>query len=93
MSGSLQHVEDDGARCSVCGALAVGPCARCSAPLCGDCCVIVRGKAKPYAICPPCERRGGALSGAWTSLLVWLGAIFLALALATVAVGWLAARR
>ena len=93
MSGSLQHVEDEGARCSVCGALAVGPCARCEAPLCGDCCVIVRGKAKPYAVCPSCEKGGAPLANAWSGLLRWLAAIFVLLALATAAVGWLAARR
>ena len=93
MSGSLQHVEDDGARCKVCAALAVGPCARCAAPLCGDCCVIVRGRATPYAVCPSCAKPAATLGAAWNGLVVWLLGVFVLLAVATAFVGWLAGRR
>jgi hypothetical protein len=61
--------------------LAAGPCARCRKPLCGDCCVITRHGASEWAICLPCERRGGrSLRAAWMGLLLWLGLPLLALA-------------
>ena len=94
MSGSLQHVGDDDAKCVICGVMAVGPCARCHDPVCGDCCVIVDGKAMKFAICLRCERRGGrSIGGPWSSLLVWLGGILLALAAATALLAWLTSRR
>src|SRR5689334_20231448 len=45
------HGEEPDARCVHCGRLAVGPCARCDAPVCGDCCVLTDGGARIYAIC------------------------------------------
>jgi hypothetical protein len=78
----LQLVDGDGpARCSGCGALAAGPCARCETPLCGDCCIITDGGSKRYAICAPCARRGGAsLTPGWRTVLGWiLGPILLLL--------------
>jgi hypothetical protein len=93
LSGGLQHVEDDGVGCRFCGAKAVGPCARCEAPLCGDCCVIVRGAAKPYAVCPPCERQGTPVGKAWRDLLLWLGGILLVLVALVAVAGLLADRR
>ncbi len=56
---------DDGpgpAHCKHCGALAVGPCARCHEPVCGDCCVLTEGGAKVWAICLACDRRAGRSS-------------------------------
>ena len=70
----LQYRDDDGspATCIHCGALAVGPCARCEAPVCGDCCVLTEGGTQPYAICLGCERRGGSsLGGAWAGVISW----------------------
>lgn len=54
------HDEGDGfERCAICREPAVGPCARCKRPVCGDCCVLTEGGTKTFAICTPCERRGG----------------------------------
>ncbi len=71
----LVYRDDDGspATCIVCGALAVGPCARCELPVCGDCCVLTEGGTKPYAICLRCERAGGReLSHAWLGVIGWI---------------------
>jgi hypothetical protein len=85
----LQHINDDsGARCVHCGAQAVGPCASCHAPVCGDCCTLTEGGVRVWAICLACERRKGRdLKGAWTGLLLWLVAILVGLALATWVLG------
>ena len=74
VTGALQHVEDDsGARCVHCGALAVGPCASCRAPVCGDCTTLTEGGAQVWAICLECDRRKGrSLSGAWRALVLGL---------------------
>jgi hypothetical protein len=73
VSGQLLVAGSDGeARCVVCGAKAVGPCARCHAPLCGDCCVITTGGVKPWAICPRCARASSSLRGAWWRLALWI---------------------
>ena len=82
MSGQLQWAGDDGgdACCVVCGAKAVGPCARCHAPLCGGCCVITGGGIKPWAVCPSCASRGSAsLSRAWGQLALWVLGLLAAL--------------
>jgi hypothetical protein len=69
------------ARCKLCGAVAVGPCARCRVPVCGDCCTLTEGGATTSAVCHKCVRAGGAsLSPAWIGLLGWLGLIVLGLA-------------
>jgi hypothetical protein len=84
MTGQLQLHGDSGpiAKCVVCGVQAVGPCARCHAPLCGDCCVITDGGAKPWAICPRCAKEGGSsLSTRWAGLLLWICIPIVALAL------------
>jgi hypothetical protein len=61
--------------------IAVGPCARCRTPVCGDCCELTEGGATTFAVCTRCVRRGGAtLSPAWRGLMGWLAAIILALA-------------
>jgi hypothetical protein len=61
------------ARCVSCGALAVGPCARCRNPVCGDCCVLTTGGTSTFAICLACKRVGaGSLSAGWRIVLGWL---------------------
>lgn len=70
------------AKCVACGVEAVGPCARCHDPLCGDCCIITEGGAKKWAICPTCASDGGdSLSSGWTNLLLWICAPIFGLAL------------
>lgn len=88
----ISHDDDGGVeRCVRCGAMAVGPCARCRLPICGDCCVLTEGGARPWAICLACEDRGGReLTGAWRGLILWILGILavlllLVLALASVA--------
>lgn len=83
MSGGLQRVDDDGPkRCTFCPRDAVGPCASCRAPVCGDCCTLTVGSAKTWAICLDCDRvRGRSLLGAWGGLAKMLGGILLALIL------------
>lgn len=72
MSGELLTSTDGEARCS-CGAPAVGPCARCRAPTCGDCCVLTTGGLTTFAICERCERRGGAsLAPGWGQVINWI---------------------
>jgi hypothetical protein len=80
----LAYRDDDGspATCIHCGALAVGPCARCDAPVCGDCCVLTEGGTKPYAICLSCDRAGGGeLKSAWLGVIGWFLVPIAALAL------------
>lgn len=72
--------------CASCGALAAGPCARCRKPLCGDCCVITRHGATPWAICTSCAHRGGtSLRGPWLGLIAWLALPLVVLAVLVVA--------
>ena len=60
VTGELQlHDEDGDARCVHCGATAIGPCASCDRPVCGDCCVLTEGGARVYAICLGCNRHSG----------------------------------
>jgi hypothetical protein len=82
VSGGLQATGDGGgvARCVRCGAVAVGPCASCHEPVCGDCCVLTEGGVKIYAICLACEdRRGRSLQGGWGGFLRWLAVPMVAL--------------
>jgi hypothetical protein len=74
MTGELQlHDFDGDARCARCGAVAIGPCARCDDPVCGDCCVLTEGGTRTYAICLRCDARGGrSLRQGWTSVAAWL---------------------
>ena len=68
------------ARCVHCGALAVGPCARCRAPLCGDCCVMTEGGVKVWAICRSCDARmGHSLGEGWAKVIGWIFAPLLGL--------------
>ena len=93
MSGGLQHVDDLGSgpeRCRLCGALAVGPCASCKSPVCGDCCVLTEGGDETWAICHRCEKRGGrSLAGAWGSLIRWSFGVTIGLALLALLAVWL----
>ena len=69
------------ARCKLCEKTAVGPCARCRAPVCGDCCELTEGGATTFAICLTCVKRGGSsLAPAWLGLLGWLALIIVVLA-------------
>ena len=80
---SLTPIDGDGpvARCRLCGRVAVGPCARCRQPVCGDCCDLTEGGATTFAVCTTCVRAGGrSLAPAWRGLVGWLALIVLALA-------------
>lgn len=94
MSHGLQHVGDDGPlRCRFCARDAVGPCARCRAPVCADCCTLTEGGTRPWAICLDCDRRGGrSLTGAWGAVLVPMLAVLAALAAVVAALEWLSRR-
>ena len=87
MTGQLQ-LHGDGpptAKCVTCSAEAVGPCARCHSPVCGDCCVLSEGGAKTWAVCLKCDARGGrSLGGGWTTVALWIGGPIALLALAVV---------
>ena len=77
-------------RCRLCGAPAVGPCARCRAMVCADCCVLSDGGASTFAVCTRCERRGGAsLRRPWLGLVAWLGLIVLGLSAVALALALL----
>jgi len=85
VTGQLQLRDDGGgdARCVGCSALAVGPCARCHAPVCGDCCVLTESSAKTWAICLSCDGRGGrSLGGGWWHVALWVGGPIVVLAIA-----------
>ena len=95
MTGQLQHSNDGGpvARCIRCGAQAVGPCARCREPVCGDCCVLTEGSARVWAICLACEERGGrSLARAWIRVVSWFVVPILALALLVALLTWVESR-
>jgi hypothetical protein len=82
--GDLLLAEHDPgpARCVDCGAEAAGPCARCRAPLCADCCVVVTGSARAYALCRRCpDGTAHALASGWRAVLGWLAIPILGLAL------------
>ncbi|MDI1450991.1 hypothetical protein [Polyangium sp. 6x1] len=95
MPGGLIH-HDDGppiARCTRCGAVAAGPCARCQAPVCGDCCVLTEGGTRVWAICLACEDRGGrSLRRRWITVLGWIGLPIVGLAVLVALLEWLARR-
>ena len=66
------------ARCKLCGKPAAGPCARCRATVCGDCCELTEGGATTFAICLTCVKRGGSsLRSAHLGLLAWIGLVIL----------------
>jgi hypothetical protein len=69
----LLRYDDDGfERCSRCGGLAAGPCARCRSPVCGACSVLTEGSAQVWAICIACDERGGrSLRAGWSMVLGW----------------------
>lgn len=90
VTGQLQHDGDSFERCIGCGGLAAGPCARCRAPVCGNCCVLTEGGAGVWAICLSCSRRGGrSLRRAWATVLLWIaGPILLLLAAVLALAAW-----
>ena len=95
MTGQLQHADGGGhvARCIRCGAQAVGPCARCREPVCGDCCVLTEGGAKVWAICLSCEDRGGrSLTRGWIVVIGWIVGPIVGLALLLVALALIFAK-
>lgn len=90
MSGQLLTHGDGDARCISCGGPAVGPCARCRRPICGDCCVLTTGGMERFAICLPCERRDGAsLSPGWQRVISWVMFPIVALLALVVLLEWL----
>lgn len=92
---SLMPVDGGGpvARCKLCGKTAVGPCARCRASVCGDCCELTDGGATTFAVCLTCTRRGGtSLLPGWVHLLAWIGLVVLGIAALGVAAWWLRSR-
>jgi hypothetical protein len=92
MTSGLLSSSDDGGfvHCAACGALAAGPCARCRKPVCGDCCVLTRGGAQPWAICHACNKSGGAsLQSGWITVLGWLLKPILALLALYAVLHWL----
>jgi len=87
------HGEEPDARCVHCGRLAVGPCARCDAPVCGDCCVLTEGGARIYAICKGCEGQSGrSLRRAWLTVATWVAGPLALLALAVLLLAWISGR-
>ena len=95
VTGLLQYGGDGGGyeHCVYCGKLAVGPCARCEAPVCGDCCVLTEGGAKTYAICLDCERRAGrSLRAGWLAVMGWIMLPILVLVVVVVLLHLLAGR-
>ena len=81
MAGLMSDGGVPDARCKLCGKTAVGPCARCRAAVCGDCCELTEGGAGTFALCLTCVKRGGkGLAPGYRDLVLWLGGIILALA-------------
>ena len=92
MTGQLQGYGDGGGiiHCTICGADAAGPCARCKTPVCGNCCVLVEKSAGQWAICVHCDRRGGrSVQRGWSAAALWLLAPIGALVLILVLLNWL----
>ena len=81
MPGLLSHDDPPVARCALCGRPAAGPCARCRRTVCGDCCVLTDGGLTTFAVCLRCARGGASVHRPWRSLLLWLAAILLPIAL------------
>jgi hypothetical protein len=90
MPSLLSSGDPPSARCSHCGAVAAGPCARCHRPTCGDCCELTEGGATTFAVCLACVKHGGkSLAGAYRDLLLWLGTGILGLAAIAALLAWL----
>lgn len=91
MSGQLQRFDDDGTiRCFLCGADAAGPCIRCRRSVCGDCCVLVDGKAQKWAVCLRCEGQGATEVSGWGSLGLFFVKLIAVLAALVTFLAWLA---
>jgi len=89
MSGLLQHDDDSFLKCSLCGADAAGPCIKCRASVCGNCCVLVEGAAKTWAVCLRCEKQTPERVSGWGGLLLFFGKIALGLLALILALAWL----
>jgi hypothetical protein len=76
VAGLIPAGDPPPSRCSICGAPAAGPCARCRKMTCADCCQLVEG-AGTFAMCSRCARAGTSLG--WLPLIGWLAAIIVAL--------------
>ncbi len=68
--------------CTLCGAIAAGPCATCRAMVCGDCCEVTGGSVKRVAVCTRCAAAGRGAVGwrAWAPILVPLVSLAFGLA-------------
>lgn len=76
-------------RCALCGEPASGPCARCRASVCADCCVLTEG-ASTFAVCLTCAHAGGTtLRREWRGLAAWFALVVLALVAAAGAIALL----
>jgi hypothetical protein len=81
MTSLISSGDPPSARCSHCGATAIGPCARCHRPTCGDCCELTEGGVTTFAVCLACAKGGGrSLARGYGGLLLWLAAIVVGLA-------------
>ena len=86
MPSLMSSGDPPAARCKLCGAEAAGPCARCRAMVCADCCQLTTGAASTFALCTACAKRGDApLASAWRGLLGWLALVILTVAGAGIA--------
>jgi hypothetical protein len=89
MAGLQEHDDDAPARCFVCGGIAVGPCARCRRPVCGDCCELTSGGARTYAFCLGCRKAGGAsLASGWWSVVLWMSVPVVLAAVVVLLLAW-----
>lgn len=77
-------------RCYLCHVDAAGPCMKCRRPVCGDCCVLVEGKAQTWAVCTRCDKHVGDQVSGWTSLGWFFLRLIAALVLIILALAWLA---
>lgn len=68
--------------------MAVGPCASCHAPLCGDCCRLTERGAKTWAICRDCDATGTPIAARWRPVLLWVAAPIAVLAVAVTLLAW-----
>lgn len=69
---SLTPFTPDNEYCTLCGAIAAGPCATCHRLVCGDCCEVTGGSVKKVAVCTRCALQGRGRVGlrAWAPILL-----------------------
>lgn len=58
--------------CTLCGAVASGPCATCKRMVCVECCEVTGGSVKKVAVCTRCADQGRGRVGwrAWAPILL-----------------------